>query len=390
MERPGGAIPKLVEVPTVSSAVVFGGYGTFGLLVARELASRGLAVTIAGRDLARAEGVARALGAEHQGIAADVTCPESCRSALRGQRVAVNCAGPFDRLGATLLDACLDVGCRYADIADDRAYAALVRSRADRFRQRGLVAVYGCSSLPAISGALSLMAVQQASAVPMQVRITLFIGNSNPKGLAAIRSLVKSLGKPIRAPQGIIRGFRDREVVALPAPFGRRAVFNFESPEYDILPGLLGVGCVSVKVGFESRLATYGCALLAMLGAEYGDGMAGLLERLGGQLPRLGTSGGVVMSEVFFGDGSIRRAALVGRRNGQRMAAMPCALAAHALATTAQPAAGTWTAYELFGAEDLLSRLTAAGFQLRSSHTRGNCIQSVRQRSHQAGQRYPK
>jgi hypothetical protein len=218
------------------------------------------------------------------------------------------------------------------------------------------------------------MAVQEASAVPVRVRVTLFIGNSNPKGLAAIRSLVKSLGKPIRAPQGNLRGFRDREVVALPAPFGRRAVFNFESPEYDLLPGLLGVGCVSVKVGFESRLATYGCALLAVLGVEYGDRTAALLERLGNRLPRLGTSGGVVMSEVFLGDGSIRRAALVARREGQRMAALPCALAAHALATTARPAAGTWTAYKFFGAEDLLGELTAAGFQLTASHARRNPI----------------
>src|SRR5207302_595354 len=148
-------------------------------------------------------------------------------------------------------------GCHYVDIADDRSYTALVRSNTEQSRGRGLAAVYGCSSLPEISGALALMAVKDAGSPLVRARITLFIGNRNPKGLAAIQSLVGSLAKPIRAPQGLVRGFRNREVVPLPPPVGRRVVFNFDSPEYDLFPRLLGLRAVSVKVGFESRLATY-------------------------------------------------------------------------------------------------------------------------------------
>jgi hypothetical protein len=278
--------------------------------------------------------------------------------------VAVNCAGPFGPFDATLLQTCLEVGCQYVDIADNRAYTALVRGLGEQFRQRGLAAVYGCSSLPAISGTLAVTAVKRAAAMPQRARVTLFIGNDNPKGSAAVRSLVRSLGKPIQAPQGAIRGFRDREVVPLPAPFGRRAVYNFESPEYDLLPALVGVRSVSVKVGFESRLATCGCAMLAALGSNYGDHTARLFAWIGNRFRGFGTSGGAVMTEIFFTDGTVRRAALVARRDGQRMAALPCALAAHALATGAQTAGGACTAYELLGAEALLNRLTAAGFEL--------------------------
>src|SRR5204862_6086264 len=125
-----------------------------------------------------------------------------------------------------------------ADIADDRAYAAAVRSYDERFRARGLAAVYGCSSLPGISGALALRAAEGIPATVDRVRVTLFIGNKNPKGRAALHSLVAGLGRPIAAPQGTLRGFRDREVVTLPPPFGRRPVFNFQSPDYDLLPKL--------------------------------------------------------------------------------------------------------------------------------------------------------
>ena len=70
--------------------VVFGGYGVFGSLVARELAD--LPLRIAGRDGDRAARFAASLGGE--GIAADASDPASCVSALEGARVAISCAGP--------------------------------------------------------------------------------------------------------------------------------------------------------------------------------------------------------------------------------------------------------------------------------------------------------
>jgi hypothetical protein len=349
----------------MSRAIVLGGYGTFGALVARELAAAGVAVTVAGRSLAHAEEAARALGQAHRGLAVDLTSAASCRAALGGHAVAVNCAGSLAEFGSTLLDACLDAGCHNADIAVERPHAALVRSRGEDFRGCGLSAVYGCSSLPAISGALGLIAREGTALAPRRARVTLFIGNRNPKGRGAIRSLVETLGKPIRAPQGALRGFRDREVVPLPQPFGRRAVFNFDSPEYDLFPDLLSVPAVSVKVGFELRLATYGFALLALLGREYGTRTLDLLEWVGDRAAWVGTSGGAVMTELFYEDGTTRRAALVAPRHGQRMAALPCALVARALCAGEGQQTGALTAYEFLGARRLLDELTAFGFHLQ-------------------------
>jgi short subunit dehydrogenase-like uncharacterized protein len=347
----------------VSGAVVFGGYGTFGRLVVRDLARLGVPVTVAGRDGARAEALARELGPDHRGLAAGVNDPASCRQALRGRAVAVSCAGPFSAIGPALLEACLDVGCHYADLADDRGYTAMVRGHAERFRQRGLTAVYGCSSLPGISGALALLARAGIPSPPERARVTLFVGNDNAKGGGAIYSVVRLLGRPIATPQGMVRGFRDRAVVPLPQPFGRRAVFNFEGPEYDLFPALLGVRSVAVKIGLELRAATYALALLAALPLSYGRRTAALLEWLGGWARGVGSRGGVVMAELFWADGTVRRAALLAREQGQRMAALPCAWAAHALAgETARPA-GVLTAYELLGT-GLVDRLVAGGYEL--------------------------
>lgn len=347
----------------MNGVVVFGGYGVFGGHVCRELARRGIGVAVAGRDPGKAAALAASLGPGHEATGADATDAISCRQALRGRAVAVHCAGPFDSRHTTLLDACLELGCHYVDIADDRRYAAVVRSQAESFRRRGLSAVYGCSSVPGLSGALSLAALRGASSPPLRVRVTLLIGNDNPKGLAAVQSLVQGLGRPITAPQGTLHGFCERAVVPLPPPFGRRAVFSFDSPEYDLFPSLLGVRSVTVHVGFELRAVTYGLTLLALCGPGYGERMARFLSRMGGATRGQGTSGAALLTELFFANGSCRRASLCAAADGQRMAALPAALAAETL-VHGRGRPGSWTAYELLGADQLLGAEVAAGFRV--------------------------
>lgn len=348
--------------------MVFGGYGTFGAQVCRELARMGVEVTVAGRDGRRAEAFARSLGPAHHGVEADAADEASCRRTLEGQSVAVCCAGPFSTLGEALIEACLRAGCHYADIAEDRAYAGCVRRAGERFRKRGLRAVYGCSSLPGISGALALAARRELPDRPERARVTLFIGNDNPRGEAATRAAAAMIGRPIAAPQGMLRGFRGRETVPLPPPFGPRPAHDIESPEYDLFPALLGVGSVSVKVGFEWGPAAAVFAALGRLPLPLGSRAGGWLSRLAPWVPRKGSSGGAVLVELF-GAKHVSRTALVAPGEGQRMAALPCALAAAALLGGAPAGAlrvegGALTAYELLGAGPLLEALVAGGFTL--------------------------
>jgi hypothetical protein len=173
---------------------------------------------------------------------------------------------------------------------------------------------------------------------------------------------VEVLGRPIAAPQGTLRGFADREVVALPPPFGRRSVYNFDGAEYDLFPGLLGVSSVTVKVGFEMRLATRAFAGLARLSSQYGDGTARLLSRLGRLTGGTGRSGGAVLVELTWPDGTNRRAAIACAEDGQRMGALPGALAAAALASGDSARPGAATAYELLGHRELLQAMAACGY----------------------------
>jgi hypothetical protein len=347
----------------MTSLVLFGGYGVFGLEVAREVARRGLGVTIVGRDRTRAEAAAEALGGAHRGLGGNIADLDACRVALRDAVVAVNCAGPIPGPGDGLLRACVEAGCHYVDIVDDRAHAARVREWGARFGQAGLCAAYGCSSLPGLSGALALAAAEGMARPVMRARVSLFVGNDNPKGLGAIRSLAAGLGRVIEAPQGRLRCFGDREVLILPPPFGPRAFFDLESPEYDLFPEMVGARSVAVKLGFERRAVNAGFAVLAAFRLRPGKTVSRLLYGLGRALPRSGSSGGVVMVELFGQDGAVRRAAAVADAHGQRMAALPCAAAAVALAGGAS-ARGAVTAFELLGARALLQEIEDAGFRV--------------------------
>jgi hypothetical protein len=348
---------------------VFGGYGTFGAHVARALAAAGLPVRIAGRDGAKAARFASGLGSGHEGIAADANDPESCARALAGARVAVHCAGPFTEAAAmpkmtmALPEACLAAGVHYVDIADDRGWFRRLAAFDDRFRQRGLAAVAGASSLPGISGALARVAARRLPAVE-RARVTLFIGNRNLKGEAAVRAAAGQLGRPFSAPQGRLRGFHGRELVSLPPPFGRRAVYDWESPELDLFPPLLGARAVRVKVGFEARLATLSFAGLARLGPRSGALLLAALAPLARRLSFFGHSGGFVQVELWAPGGARATASLGGANDGQRMAALPAAFVAQELYEGGAGKRGLTTAYEALEADVLLRRLAAAGYGL--------------------------
>jgi hypothetical protein len=347
----------------VKAIAVFGGYGTFGARVSRDLAGRGHRVIVAGRDARRAEALALALGPAHAGVAADVRDVDACRRAIRGAAVAVVCAGPFSALGRAPARAALEEGTHYVDIADDRAYIRALHDLDAEFTRARLCAAYGCSSLPAVSSALALSLVGTGER-PARARVTLYIGGANPKGEASVRAMVERLGRTVRAADGTHSGFGDPQTIPLPPPFGPRTAYTFDGPEHDLFPPLLGVSAVDVRVGFELPLANAGFALMARTGAHWGRRTAAVLARLAALAPTIGTSGGAVLVELTWSDGRRATRALVADQGGQRMAALPCALVAQALASGPPPVVGVRPPSHVVAPPDLLAAMEAAGMRI--------------------------
>ena len=105
---------------------VFGAYGHTGRFVVSELRQRGWTPVLSGRDPDKLN----ALGDVHPGLdlrPAHVDDPASLDRALVGSTAVINCAGPFARTSAPVIEAALRAQIPYLDIA------AEIEANADTF-----------------------------------------------------------------------------------------------------------------------------------------------------------------------------------------------------------------------------------------------------------------
>jgi hypothetical protein len=215
--------------------IVAGARGVFGSLLVSELRLRAYDVVATTRDTL------------------DLRDVSAVARIARGAFAFACAAGPFQQLDRAIVRAVVEAGAHWLDIADDeRWFFDLLDDRAlDALaREKGVVVMPGLSTLPAISCAL-VRRVLPAERVAM----TLFIGNDNPKGAAAIAS-----GSALRSP--------DRELLRRELGIDAHARARFEMP--------------------GARLAMLALAALPLRARVR---VAKLLSRI---LPRFGSPGGYV------------------------------------------------------------------------------------------------
>ncbi|MDV2984358.1 UNVERIFIED_CONTAM: DUF4166 domain-containing protein [Methylobacteriaceae bacterium AG10] len=217
-----------------------GGAGAFGArLVAGLAATTDLRVIVAGRDLARAEAVARTVP-DGRGRAArlDATQAEAAQLRALGAAVVVDAAGPFQGGVPALARAAIEAGLPYLDLADGRDFVAAFPALDAAAREAGVVALTGASSTPALSNA-ALDALTAGWRSVETVRVAIVPGNRAPRGLSVMRAILSYAGRPVR----VLRagtwqnrpgwGLLDR--ITVPG-LGRRFASLCETPDLDILP----------------------------------------------------------------------------------------------------------------------------------------------------------
>jgi hypothetical protein len=217
-------------------------------------------------------------------LAADFDVVEGTRNNLdlRGAWAVACAAGPFQQLDRGLPRRAVNEGAHWLDIADDAGwFFDLLDDKAldAEARRRRVAVIPGLSSLPAISGALARKLGAK------QIEVTLFIGNGNRKGAAAMASAA-----------------------------------SLVTPDRELLRRELGIDA-NVHIDLELPLAAPLLRVLGKLPPNARMKIAKLLSKI----PfRFGTSGGAV--EVRSGDRAVRA---IGR--DQRFAILPLVYALHHL-----------------------------------------------------------
>lgn len=123
------------------TVTVFGAYGHTGRFVVSELRNRGWTAILSGRDSDKLD----AIGAVHRGLdvrPASVDDPASLDRALSGAAAVINCAGPFARTAAPVIEAALRARIPYLDVAAEiEANADTFEQYSTRARDAGIVIV---------------------------------------------------------------------------------------------------------------------------------------------------------------------------------------------------------------------------------------------------------
>jgi hypothetical protein len=241
--------------------LILGGYGNFGLRIARALATHARChLILAGRDLSRAQQAVASLESEGaiarlEGLRLDAATPDLLEQ-LRNHRVnlVIHTAGPFQEQSYSVARACIDAGTHYIDLADGRAFVAGISALNDEAQRQGVLIISGASTVPALSAAV-IDRYRIAFAAISDIAIGITPGNRTPRGLSTVESVLSYCGKPFKRWQRgewrVVYGWQDLHRVRYPK-IGKRWFSSCDVPDLDLFPERYHVaGTVKFHAGLE-------------------------------------------------------------------------------------------------------------------------------------------
>ncbi len=253
-------------MPRTYRILVLGGYGHFGSRICRALAS-GVTLVVAGRDAAKAEASACALGSAHESVALDYTANDLAAriGALRADAVIHTC-GPFQGQSYHVARACIQAGAHYVDLADGRAFVAGIAALDDAARERGVLVASGASTLPALSSAVIDEHLGHFARLDA-IDISIAPGQQTPRGVATLEAVLSYCGKPFEAWESgrwqTVHGWQGTHRYRYP-DFGARWLARCDVPDLQLFPQrYTGVQRVRFDAGLELALAQWAFWLLA-------------------------------------------------------------------------------------------------------------------------------
>jgi short subunit dehydrogenase-like uncharacterized protein len=121
--------------------MLYGASGFTGRMITEEAIRCGHHPILAGRSAERIRSLAEALHLPWR--AADLASPTALQEALQGVGAVLLAASPFQQTAPALVQACLETGTSYADIANEIPHFRLLQQHDRAALQRGIVFVPG-------------------------------------------------------------------------------------------------------------------------------------------------------------------------------------------------------------------------------------------------------
>jgi short subunit dehydrogenase-like uncharacterized protein len=262
------------------SWMIYGAYGYTGTLIAEEAVRRGHRPILGGRSEPKLRELGTRLGLDWRAFSLDDKA--GAHRALMGLELLLNAAGPFGQTCRPMLDACLEIGTSYADIAGELdAFGEMFR-RGDEAKRVGIAVVPGVGFDVVPTDSLAVLAARE---LPGATSLEIAVGTTGGASGGTLRTTVRVAGHGGRA---------RRDGVIIEEPVGTR-VLAVQLPEHE--SGMISAPLSDLTTAFHStgirNISTY-----LMVPASFRNFAAGA-ARFGGWLASFGVVRGV--AEAIIG-----------------------------------------------------------------------------------------
>lgn len=223
--------------------LVYGATGYTGGLVAREAASRGLDVILAGRDAEKLKAVARPHGFETRAVELDDA--QRLRGALGDVGAVLHVAGPFSATATPMVEACLATRTHYLDVTGEiDVFEALAR-RDDEARAAGIVLLPGVGFDVVPTDCLAAHVAARV-AEPWRLRLALAgIGGGVSRGTA--KTLIECLGRGLAIRRDGVVVYRPMGSLTVEFDFGVGPVRAIAFPLGDVASAFHSTGAPNIE-----------------------------------------------------------------------------------------------------------------------------------------------
>ena len=213
---------------TSKTWMIYGAYGVTGQMVVQEAVRQGLRPVLAGRSETKLKEMGQAFGLEW--ISFDLINKEAVKKALSGVAAVLNLAGPFAHTGPLLVEACLETGTHYLDIANEIELFQKLLAYQKVAHEKKVAVIPGVGFGTVATNFLAKAVAKQLSgATQLEVAVAAYNASAS-SGATGTRLEVIGHGgfiydrgqlKPYRLGKGVKQlAFPDQEETFMPAPSG--------------------------------------------------------------------------------------------------------------------------------------------------------------------------
>lgn len=235
--------------------LIVGGYGVVGRRIAVELAPDYAGrVVVAGRNPARADQAAKAIGYGVRGRSIDVAEPLAVAAALDGVAVVISC---IDQPGRLLLSAAVARGLRYTDITPhltELGRGAAYDGIDNAARRSGARLVLGSGIVPGISNVMARALADRLGGAD-EIETALLLGAGDISGPASFDYFLQELAMDfdihVDGKDRSVRAFSAPRPIAYPPPIGTRLSYLFPFSDQVLYPRTMGVRTAITRLAIE-------------------------------------------------------------------------------------------------------------------------------------------